>query len=144
MTISTDDKIAIHELCARIYVSIDGHDASGFADGFTSDGLFVAPYGEFTGTDEIRTFMEHHIAQGKEDGVRHLVTNQIVEPHEAGAHYRFYIMKMNVAAGPIAIATAAGECLVARTAEGWRFKRFQLIIDPAMFGDAKPALAKAA
>ena len=51
---------------------------------------------------------------------------------------------MNIAAGPVAIATAGGDCIVRRTAEGWRFKRFELSIDPAMFGNAKPALSHAA
>lgn len=144
MPISTDDKIEIHELCARIYLCIDGNDAAGFAAGFSSDGTFVAPYGEFTGTDDVRKFMEQHIAAGKEDGVRHIITNQIVEDHEVGARYQFYILKMNIAEGPVAIATAAGDCLVTRTPDGWRFRRFQLNIDPAMFGDAKPALSQAA
>lgn len=144
MTINVEDKIAIHELCARVYLSIDGNDAAGFAAGFASDGTFVAPYGNYTGTAAVQEFMEHHIAAGKEDGVRHLITNQIVDPHADGAHYRFYILKMNVAAGPIAIATAAGDTIVTKTADGWRFKRFELIIDPAMFGNEKPALSKAA
>lgn len=144
MSITTEDKVAIHELCAKIYLCIDGNDAEGFADGFSSDGTFVAPYGEFTGTDAVRTFMEKHIAAGKEDGVRHIITNQIVEDHEVGARYQFYILKMNITEGPVGIATAAGDCLVTRTADGWRFKRFQLSIDPAMFSDNKPALSKAA
>lgn len=144
MTLNIQDKIEIQELCARIYLCIDGQDAAGFAAGFDPQGTFVAPYGEFTGTDAVRTFMEHHIAAGKEDGVRHFITNQIVDPHADGAHYRFYILKMNIAMGPVAIASAAGDAIVVKTTEGWRFKRFQLIIDPAMFGAEKPALAKAA
>src|SRR3546814_10694274 len=46
MTISSDDEIAIHELCARTYLAIDGNDAGGFANCFAPDGIFVAPYGE--------------------------------------------------------------------------------------------------
>lgn len=144
MTLTTEDKVEIQELCARIYLCIDGNDPAGFAAGFAADGTFVAPYGEFTGTDAVRTFMVQHIAAGKEDGVRHFITNQIVDAHDDGAHYRFYILKMNIATGPVAIASAAGDSIVVKTADGWRFKRFQLIIDPAMFGADKPALARAA
>ena len=144
MTITGDDKLAIQELCARTYLAVDGNDAAGFANCFAPDGIFVAPYGEFAGTEMIRTFMEGHIAAGKENGVRHIVTNHVVEPHEKGARYRFYILKMNVAAGPVAIATAAGDCIVTRSDGEWRFGRVQLAIDPAMFGDQKPALARAA
>lgn len=144
MTFTMSDKIEIQELCARIYLCIDGNDAAGFAAGFAADGTFVAPYGEFTGTDAVRSFMEAHIAAGKEDGVRHFITNQVIDEHGDGARYRFYILKMNIATGPVAIASAAGDAIVVKTAEGWRFHRFQLIIDPAMFGSEKPALSKAA
>lgn len=140
MTIPTDDKIEIQELCARIYLAIDGNDAAGFAAGFAADGTFVAPYGEFTGTDAVRSFMEDHIAAGKEDGVRHFITNQVIDPQADGARYRFYILKMNIATGPVAIASAAGDAVVVKTPEGWRFQRFQLMIDPAMFGSEEPAL----
>ena len=144
MTISTDEKIAIHELGARIYLHLDAEDAEGFASLFASDGVFVAPYGEFEGPDAVLTFIRSHIAAGKEDGVRHVLSNQIVDPHEDGARFRFYILKMNIATGPVAIATAAGDCIVTKTADGWRFKRFQLHIDPAMFGVAKPVVSNAA
>jgi ketosteroid isomerase-like protein len=141
MTITTEDKMEIQELAARTYIGLDSEDAEGFAQGFADDGVFVAPYGEFEGPDAVRTFITSHIAAGKEDGVRHFLTNHVIDDHAEGARYRFYIIKMNIATGPVAIATAGGDCLVTRTADGWRFKRFQLIIDPAMFGDAKPVVA---
>ena len=117
MTFNTEDKIEIQELCARIYLCIDGNDAAGFAAGFAADGTFVAPYGEFTGTEAVRSFMEHHIAAGKEDGVRHFITNQVIDSHPDGAQYRFYILKMNIATGPVAIASAAGDAIVVKTSE---------------------------
>lgn len=141
MTMTTDDKIEIQDLAARTYIGLDSEDAAGFAAGFAADGVFVAPYGEFVGPAAVKDFITGHIAAGKEDGVRHFLTNHVVDAHEDGARYRFYIIKMNIAIGPVAIATAGGDCIVTRTAEGWRFKRFQLIIDPAMFGDAKPVVA---
>src|SRR3546814_12109692 len=108
MTISSDDKIAIHELCARTYLAIDGNDAGGFANCFAPDGIFVAPYGEFAGSEAIRTFMERHIAAGKENGVRHIVTNHIVEAHEREARSRFHIIKMHVTGGSGGTSTAPG------------------------------------
>jgi len=141
MTITTADRLEIHELAATIYIALDGEDAAGFADCFADDGAFVAPYGEFVGPSAVKDFIAKHIAAGKEDGVRHFLTNYLVEPHEEGARFRFYILKMNVSTGPVGIATAGGDCIVRRTARGWRFMRFQLKIDPAMFGDVKPAVA---
>jgi ketosteroid isomerase-like protein len=144
MTITTEDRIAIHELVARTYIGLDNEDAAGFAATFADDGVFVAPYGEFEGPAAVQGFIEQHIAAGKEDGVRHFLTNHVVDEHADGARLRFYIIKMNIAIGPVAIATAGGDCIVKRVGDGWRFKRFQLLIDPAMFGDAKPAINKAA
>lgn len=144
MAITMDDKIDIQELCGRTYIGLDNEDAAGFAAGFADDGVFVAPYGEFVGPAAVKEFITGHIAAGKEDGVRHFLTNHVIDAHEDGARYRFYIIKMNIAVGPVAIATAGGDCIVKRTAQGWRFKRFQLIIDPAMFGDAKPVVGPAA
>ncbi|MDH2383216.1 MULTISPECIES: nuclear transport factor 2 family protein [Bradyrhizobium] len=144
MTITTEDKIDIQELTARTYIGLDSEDAGGFASGFADDGVFVAPYGEFVGPAAVKEFITKHIAAGKEDGVRHFLTNHVVDAHEEGARYRFYITKMNIATGPVAIATAGGDCIVKRTGQGWRFKRFQLTIDPAMFGDAKPVVAPVA
>lgn len=144
MPLTTDDKIEILELTARTYIGLDGEDAAGFAAGFADDGVFVAPYGEFVGPAAVEDFIVKHIAAGKEDGVRHFLTNHVIDAHEDGARYRFSILKMNVAIGPVAIATAGGDCIVRRTGSGWRFKRFQLNIDPAMFGEAKPVVGPAA
>ncbi len=144
MTITTDDRIAIHELVARTYIGLDSEDAATFAGTFADDGVFVAPYGEFAGPVAVQGFIEQHIAAGKEDGVRHFLTNHVVDEHADGARLRFYIIKMNIAVGPVAIATAGGDCIVKRVGDGWLFKRFQLLIDAAMFGDAKPAISKAA
>lgn len=144
MPLTTDDKIEILELTARTYIGLDNEDAAGFAAGFADDGVFVAPYGEFVGPAAVEAFILKHIAAGKEDGVRHFLTNHVVDAHDDGARYRFSILKMNVAVGPVAIATAAGDCVVRRTDSGWRFKRFQLSIDPAMFGETKPVVAPAA
>lgn len=144
MSISTQDKIEIQELAARTYIALDGEDAAGFAANFAGDGVFVAPYGEFAGPENVRSFIESHIDAGKEDGVRHVLSNHVIDEHADGARYRFYIIKMNIQTGPVAIATAGGDCIVSKTAQGWRFKRFQLHIDPAMFGDVKPAVTKTA
>lgn len=138
MTLTIADKIEIQELSSQIYICLDGKDAPGFASFFADDGAFVAPYGDFVGPEAVKDFIAKHIAAGKEDSVRHFLSNHLVEAHDEGARHRFYIHKIDVAVGPVAIATAGGDCLVKRTKDGWRFKQFKLSIDPAMFGDAKP------
>lgn len=137
MALTAADKLEIHELGTRVYYGTDTKDAALFAFYFSEDGVFVAPYGEFTGPQAIEKFMIGHIAAGKEDGVKHFLTNIAIDEHPDGARFRFYILKMNVVSGPTNIATASGDCIVKRTAAGWRFKRFQLSIDPAMFANKK-------
>ena len=137
MALSPADKLEIHELGTRVYYGTDTEDAALFASYFSDDGVFVAPYGEFKGPKAIEEFMIKHIAGGKEDGVKHFLTNIAIDEHPEGARFRFYILKMNVATGPTNIATASGDCIVKKTGAGWRFKKFQLSIDPAMFANKK-------
>ena len=137
MALSVADRLDIQELGTRIYYGTDTQDAGIFASYFSEDGVFVAPYGEFTGPKAVKEFMTGHIANGKEDGVKHFLTNFAIDEHPEGARFRFYILKMNVAVGPTNIATAHGDCIVKKTSAGWRFKRFQLSIDPAMFANKK-------
>lgn len=136
MALNAAQKLEIYELASRVYLYLDDENAEGFASLFTKDGVFVAPYGEFEGPAAIKNFMDDHIAAGKEDGVRHFLSNFVVDDHPDGARFRFYILKMNIAKGPSPIATAAGDWIVANTEDGWLLKRFELHIDPAMFDKA--------
>ncbi len=130
MSISTQDKFDIHELLTRAYLFLDAQNDAGWASCFAEDGAFVAPYGEYTGRPAVQQFIKGHIEKGKESGVRHFLTNLCVEESKAGGvRVLFYIIKMKVKVAPEIDATAAGDCLVTRTAEGWLFKKFQLHID---------------
>lgn len=142
MTITSDDKIAIQELCNKIYLCLDAKDASGFTSGFVPDGIFATSYGDFEGAEKVRVFIESQIAAGKEDGVRHIVTNPIVEAHEAGARYRASLIKLNVAVGPSFLGTAVVDAVVVRATGGWRFQRLELSIDTAMLGKLTSHLTK--
>ena len=135
MTIGPDDKLQIHELGAKFYVYLDAENPAGVAALFSDDGVFVAPYGEFTGPQAVQGFLESHVAAGKEDGVKHFITNLVVEATAEGARLTFYILKMGVVTGPTLIATASGDCTVQKVGDDWRFTRFELAIDPAMFAN---------
>lgn len=120
MSLTAEDKIAIHELITELYKRIDAEDAAGVAADFTDDGVFRAPYGDFKGHAEVQKFMESHIAAGREDGMRHFVTNLSVEPAGTDAVVKFYILKLKVATGPSFVATADGTFQVKKTAKGGR------------------------
>lgn len=135
MTLPTMDKLAIRELVARLYRSLDENNAIEFAAEFAPTGVFVSPYGEFSGPEKIQAFLDRHIKEGNEEGVRHFITNETVEALGETARVRFYVLKMNVAVGPAPIASASGDCVVRNTVQGWRFQRFELRIDPAVFNN---------
>jgi ketosteroid isomerase-like protein len=129
MNLLAEDKLAIHELITELYIRIDAQDAAGFAEKFAEDGVFRAPYGDFKGHAKVQKFMEDHIAAGQEDGVRHFVTNLVVEPAGAEATVKFYILKLKVATGPSFVATADGTFRVKKTSQGWRIAEFALNVD---------------
>ena len=129
MSLTADDKLAIHELITELYQRIDAQDAAGFASGFADDGVFRAPYGDFKGHAAVQKFMEEHIAAGQENGVRHFVTNLKVAPAGAEAVVQLYILKLKVATGPSFVATADGTFRVKKTTKGWRIAEFALNMD---------------
>jgi ketosteroid isomerase-like protein len=130
--IGADEKLEIHQLLATYYINVDGKNASGIAALFLENAPFVTPYGEFVGPKAIQGFYEGHIAAGREDGVKHFITNLIVEPTKEGAILKFYVLKMVVAKGPTPNATAGGTCLVKQVDGEWKFARMDLDIDPAV------------
>ena len=129
MSLTAEDRLAIHELTTRVYLAIDAEDARAWGDCFAEDGAFVAAYGEWHGRAAVQEFMANHIKKGKEAGVRHFLTNFCVTERDDGAQAQFYILKMNVGAAPAIVATAGGTVVVKRVGGQWLFARFQLDID---------------
>lgn len=127
--IDTQTRLDAIDLFSRLYIEVDSENAAGWAQFFAEDGVFVAPYGEYPGRKAVQEFMEEHVRQGKEKGVRHFLTNFVTDAQGADCRVRFYILKLNVAVGPGFIATAGGDAVVRKTADGWRIARFKLAID---------------
>lgn len=119
-------------LIAKQYLAIDSEDAAGFAAFFTPDGIFSAPYGDFAGREAIQQFMQHHIDSGAEAGVRHYLTNFIVEKEGDAHRVRFYILKMRVRDTCGIIRTAAGDSLIEVEGGQMLIRRFKLTIDAGL------------
>jgi hypothetical protein len=141
MPLSTDDKIEIQQLSNRQMRNLDAHDVEGWVGCWVPDGQFIATYGTFTGRDEIREFIKGHIAAGKEDGARHVLTNYVIDGDGDQATVYCLVVKLQVEKPPFIIATGVYSDVVVRTPEGWMFRSRQLDIDNGVFAAAAAAAA---
>jgi ketosteroid isomerase-like protein len=141
MPLSTDDKLAIIELSNAQMRSLDDHDVDAWLSAWVPDGVFVATYGTFAGHAAIREFIDGHIAAGKEDGARHLMTNYVVEGDGDHATVTCAVTKLQVEEPPFIIASGIYRDVVVRTADGWRFTSRELTIDRGVFARAEQQAA---
>ncbi|MER8162558.1 nuclear transport factor 2 family protein [Streptomyces sp. GbtcB6] len=121
---------AVRALPARMYVALDSHDVTGYAGLFTEDGRLDTPFGKPNSRAEIFEWTDGYISEGNEDGVRHFITNIIVDPHPDGARLRCYIQKWKVDVGPTALGTGSLDIIAVREGSEWRIKSNTISIDP--------------
>ncbi len=136
MALTAEDKIEIHELCAKYYVSTDEKDVDGFMDCWVEDDdiIFESAFGNFKGRKEIRTFEDEHVSRGMAVGKRHLLGNVYVKESGKGnqALVTSYLVVMEVVQKPSIIATAIyRDSLVEKTAKAGSSEEDQcpLILD---------------
>ncbi|MEV6094941.1 nuclear transport factor 2 family protein [Nocardia sp. NPDC051981] len=141
MPLSASDKLAIIELSNLQMRSLDNHDVDSWLGAWVPDGKFIATYGTFVGHDAIREFINGHIAAGKEDGARHLMTNYTVDGDGETATATCAVTKLQVVEPPFIIATGIYTDVLVRTEAGWKFQSRQLDIDPGVFARAEAAAA---
>jgi hypothetical protein len=137
MTLSADDKIAIQELSNTHVKYLDAHEVDAWAGLWLPEGKFIATYGTFTCHDEIKEFIRGHIAAGKEDGARHVLSNYVIEGDGDRATVYSLVVKIQVEKAPFIIATGVYNDVVVRTADGWRFESRQLDVDKGVFAAAE-------
>ncbi|MEU6135465.1 nuclear transport factor 2 family protein [Nocardioides sp. NPDC047086] len=143
MSLSVEDKLEIVELSNAHMRSLDNHDVDAWVAAWVPDGTFVATYGTFAGHDAIREFINGHIAAGKEDGARHLMTNYVVDGDGDTASITCAVTKLQVEKPPFIIASGIYTDSVVRTAEGWKFASRKLDIDNGVFARAAAEAAAA-
>lgn len=141
MPLSVEDKLEIVELSNAQMRSLDNHDVDAWVEAWVPDGRFIATYGAFAGRDAIREFINGHIAAGKEDGARHLMTNYVVDGDGDIASITCAVTKIQVEKPPFIIASGIYTDSVVRTSEGWKFESRQLDIDNGAFARAEAAAA---
>lgn len=140
MTISPEDYFEIQGLVARYCTTTDNADADGFMRCWVSPGEFggyeSGPFGHMKTWEELYAFEREHVAPGgMANGKRHQATNVIIDPvSENEAHVTHDLIVLEVAQEPRIIATGRyNASVVVRTAEGWRFRRRTLSVDPGFF-----------
>jgi len=132
VALSIEEIIAVQNVAVRMYHAGDGENARGYADLYSEDGTLDGPFGKAEGRDAVFAWMDDYVSQGHEAGVRHFITNMLVEDHAEGARLRCYVMKMNVAEGPSFIGTGDLDILMVREGSDWKIKYNKITIDPAL------------
>lgn len=135
MILTSDDKLEIHDLCARYYVSTDEKDVDGFMDCWVDDDeiIFESAFGNFKGRSEIRAFEEEHVHRGMAIGKRHLLSNVFISASEKKnqAYVTSYLTVVEVVDVPAIIATAIyRKSLVEKSSKGWKFRFRSMDVDP--------------
>lgn len=143
MPLSVEDKFAIIELSNSHMRLLDKHDVDAWVGAWVPDGKFIATYGTFSGHGEIKDFILGHIAAGREEGARHLMTNYVVDGDGDRAAIVCAVTKLQVDEIPFIMASGVYQDVVIRTADGWKFESRQLDIDEGGFKRVAAATAAA-
>jgi len=122
-TLDVADRLDILDLYSRYALLFDTGQAAAWADLFTPDGTFFIVSGPtLYGTAELRAFAERR--HQDTPGIRHLVSNVVLEPAGDGAHGSAYVVVLGgVDDGlPTEILTLGGyDDRLRKTESGWRF-----------------------
>lgn len=134
MRLTVEDKLDLHQLCAKYYVSTDEKDVDGFMECWIDDDeiLFESEFGNFKGRTEIREFEDNHVHRGMAVGKRHLLGNVIIDEGEDldSAFVTSYLVVMEVAEIPHIVATAIyRKSKAVKTEKGWKFVHRKMDVD---------------
>ena len=135
MTIAETDRAEIIELHHRNYLSTGDKDVDGFMDCWVEDGFegFFSPFGDFEDREGLRTFEHDHTHGGTADGKRHFSGKLVLRKgdDEDTVLATSYMTVVDVVNAPRIVATGKyTDSVVRRTADGWKFDRRELSVDP--------------
>lgn len=135
MSLTADDRLALHDLCARYYISTDEADVDGFMACWADhdDIRFESAFGDFAGRAAIRAFEDEHVHRGMAIGKRHLLGNVAVREGDAPdtALITSYLAVLEVTGIPHIVATAIyRDSRAVRTPQGWKFVFRRMDVDP--------------
>lgn len=130
MTLSAEDKWNVLDLVTKMYLALDAKEPETYSNAFAEDGKFSHPYGgQMSSRDEVRAWVEDHIAQGHQDGGRHCIVNPMIMADPAGARIKCYVLRMKVDVDPVSIATGALEATLVRSGSEWLVQHQKVTVD---------------
>lgn len=116
-SLTGQDYLDIQQLYARYYHTIDAGDSEGWANTFTSDGVFN------TNTRGHDALVESNKRGGTSRPLRHWHSNLTIVPTAEGADGSTYVMQIDITTKPPSISTYSRyDDKLVKTAQGWRFK----------------------
>lgn len=130
MPLSADDKLEIQELETRYYFTVDHDDLDGWVAAFTEDGQFESPFGNATGAEALRTWIEgfHKHAAGN----RHMWLNHLSEEDGEGARSVSYFLVVDAGNQPTLGAIGEYESQLRKEGGRWKFSRRVLKLPPGV------------
>lgn len=123
LTLELADRLDILDLYSRYSLLFDTGQGAAWADLFTEDGRFEIVGGpSLFGSHELQGFAERRFQDTP--GIRHLVSNVIVEPNGDGARGTAYVVVLGgVDNGAPQILTLGGyDDVLVKAESGWRFR----------------------
>lgn len=124
MPLTVEDQLEIQQLYARYNHAIDSGNGEGWANCFTTDGVFTSGGGgTFEGREALAAFAVGFAARMK---ARHWTNNLVLEATDDGASGACYLMLYVLGpkeAPAKVVTTGIYDDALVRTPEGWRFSR---------------------
>ena len=131
MTLSTEDRLDILELCARYNHAFDSADPEAFAATFTEDGVF----GSIKGTEALRAFVPRRWERARvEDGarvIRHWNTSHVIEGDGDTARHSSYVLVLDIRGDDPSTISMMGiyEDILKKVNGAWKFVHREFIRD---------------
>lgn len=126
-----NDKLAILELLNRYILSIDTHDDQAFADNFHDDGVYLSPFGEARGREQIVGTIHQWHTGGITAGKRHMIGAWKIDVDGDRATSMSSYWVVNAKDGTAIVASGEYHDELTRKDGVWKLQRRLQTIDPS-------------
>ena len=129
--VSTEDKLQIHEVLARMDHAVDAGAWDVYVSNFTEDGVLESGWTPpVQGRDAIRRWLVEN--EAGTSGKRHVATNVTLDPLDDGVRATSYLTVIEREDIPKVVATAVIIDDLSQVDGAWKVRRHEVRIDPGM------------